>query len=134
MKIGDKVLVTAAHKVGCGYYGKVVGIWGNINGRHAVDVTGQTDTGTIFGGMYFCDELKVITESDVYTPGIYVRHQNKDGLTYATVFYTLKEYHQFLKSAKRRKITILEEQLQVEKSTALFQSEVVSRSNESKPL
>ena len=91
MKIGDKVLVTAAHQVGCGYYGKVVGIWGNVNGRMAVDVTGQTDTGAIFGGMYFCDELKVITESDDYTPAIYVRHQNQDGLTYATVFYTLKE-------------------------------------------
>lgn len=132
MKIGDKVLVTAAHKVGCGFYGKVIGIWGNVNDRMAVNVTGQTDTGALFGGMYFCDELKVITESDVYTPAIYVRHQNNDGLTYATVFYTLKEYHQFLKSAKRRKITILEEQLQVEKFTTLFQSEVVSRSNEPK--
>ena len=38
MRIGDKVLVTAAHKVGCGYYGKVVGIFGNIDGRPAVDV------------------------------------------------------------------------------------------------
>lgn len=41
MRIGDKVLVTAAHKVGCGYYGEVVGIFGNIDGRPAVDVSGK---------------------------------------------------------------------------------------------
>lgn len=130
MRIGDKVLVTAAHKVGCGYYGEVVGIFGNIDGRPAVDVSGKTDMGAPFGGVYYCDELKVITDSDLYTPAIYVLHRNPEGLEYGTFFYTLKEYHQFLKSAKRRKITILKEELLVEKSTALFRSEVVSRSNE----
>ncbi len=132
MRIGDKVLVTAAHKCGCGCYGEVVGIFGNIDGRPAVDVSGKTANGVPFGGLYMCDELKVITDADIYTPVIYVLHRNAEGVEYATVFYTLKEYHQFLKSVKRRKITILKEELHVEKSTALFESEIVSRSDESK--
>lgn len=132
MKIGDKVLVTAAHKIGCGCYGEVIGIFGSIDGRPAVDISGKTNTGASFGGLYYCDELKVITDSDIYTPAIYVLHRNPEGLEYGTVFYTLKEYHQFLKSAKRRKITILKEELHVEKATALFESEIVSRSDESK--
>ena len=132
MRIGDKVLVTAAHKCGCGSYGEVVGIFGNIDGRPAVDASGKTADGAPFGGLYMCDELKVITDKDIYTPAIYVLHRNSKGLEYATVFYTLKEYHQFLKSAKRRRITILKEELHVEKFTSLFESKVISRSDESK--
>lgn len=132
MRIGDKVLVTAAHKCGCGSYGEVVGIFGNIDGRPAVDVSGKTADGAPFGGVFFCNELKVITDADIYTPSIYVYHRNSEGVEYGEVFFSMKEYHQFLKSAKRRKITILQEELRVEKSTDIFQSEIVSRSNELK--
>lgn len=100
MRIGDKVLVIASHKVGCGYYGEVVGIFGNIDGRPAVDVSGKTDTGTPFGGVYCCDELKVITDSDLYTSAIYVLHRNPEGLEYGTIFTPSKSITNFSNQLK----------------------------------